>query len=243
MVKTINEKAVIIGFDGLHRSGKVTQIKLLQNYLNKRNNPNIVIRGDGMRPGDGSKFYDVPSKWWRKNFDYFLQKPKSLEENIYKLNLKYQRLNREAKLVRDSILPKKVSKSKSKLGTIIMDRTFVSRYFTMKQYVPDISLKSALDVKNPKNDKKVEIIIPDKTFILEGSKKLLLQRLEDSEKNKAKLKFKKKILHDHYDLFNSVVKEMKKREDIICLDASLSPEEIHKKVLREYSKLEKRIIN
>lgn len=237
MVKTINENNIIIGFDGLHRSGKVTQIKLLSNYLDNQGIPNITIRGDGMRPGDGSKFYDVPSKWWRKNFNFFLQKSESLEEELYKLNLKYQRLNREAKLVRDYILPKKISKSDSKFGVIIMDRTFVSRYFTMKQYISDISLESALNVKNSKNDKKVEIIIPDRTFILEGSKELLLQRLKDSEKNKAKLKFKEKILYDHYDLFNSVVKEVRKRNDIICLDASQSQEDLHKKVLTEYNKL------
>lgn len=231
-------KIITIGFDGLHRSGKGTQIKLLSDYLLNQEIPHRVVRGDGTRAGNGSRVYDPPSEWWGKNLSFFRRKSNSLEEDIEKMHLKYQRLNREAKLIRDYTIPKEVLRTNSELGVMIMDRTFLSRYFTMKQYLPDISLKSALDVKNPKTGKKVEVIIPNLTFVLEGNKETLLQRATKSdESGSEKFKFKIKIINHYYDLFNSVIGEMKYEKGILCLDSSQSPKQIHKKILNNYNKL------
>jgi len=173
----------IISFDGLNRSGKGTQIFLLNQKLNK-DYPIEIIRGDGSREGIGNpKYYDPPSEWW---VDWQRNKEKSIGDwNQAYLKLKYENLNRISELPPETIF--------------LMDRCYISRWFTVRQSHPDTILSEVYS--------KAEII-PHLYIILNPSKKTLLERcdLDDSEKRT----FRKGVIENHYPLWGDVIRDAKK---------------------------------
>lgn len=62
----------IIAFDGNHRSGKGTQISLLESELRKNGLHPHILRGDGSRPGMGESDCDPKSEWWQ-NFKTYVK--------------------------------------------------------------------------------------------------------------------------------------------------------------------------
>jgi len=222
----MENKIFTIGFDGLNHSGKGTQIKLLTKYLSKQKTPFKVVRGDGTRAGTGTQPYDFPSKWWQENRDYLVDLSSGNMQD--KLNLRFQRLCREA-FVAEHYLEKRSEK-----GVMILDRTFVSRFFTMKQYYPDISLDEALYCYNPKNGRKVNPTIPDITFLLTASKKTLLSRLGQEERSERFIR-SEHYVSTYFDLFHEIVQELSDQGyNIRQIDAEEPIEEVHKKILGVY---------
>jgi hypothetical protein len=169
---------LIVGFDGIHRAGKGTQISLLRDSLNGFNGLSVVARGDGTRRGINSSNFDYNSSWWAGRWDYFHSKM-SRELALFNLNLRFQRLNREAKVLYHS-LEKKMKIENKDLGLLLLDRTLPSRYATMRYFYPDISFEDSIKSINPKNNRDVYPIMPDIVFILHAPKDILLRRLEDS---------------------------------------------------------------
>jgi thymidylate kinase len=228
----MKNKVITIGFDGLHRSGKGTQIKMLSDYFDMNNMSSLVVRGDGSRAGMGLASYDFHSRWWQENLSYFKQEAHSPEEKKFKADLKYQRLSREAKVIKNRVLPHIINESEQNLGWMLMDRTFVSRYFFCKQIDPLVNLEEALTVYCPR-ERQVETIIPDITFVLEAPADILIERISREECNPEKYEFKTKMINTYYSLFTRTLDELKGRKDIYVVDALRTPEEIHKEIVEQ----------
>lgn len=60
------ERANLIGFDGLHRTGKGTQAELLEEFLREQGYRVATMRGDGSRPGEGIVSGDDFSIEWQQ---------------------------------------------------------------------------------------------------------------------------------------------------------------------------------
>ncbi len=118
------------------------------------------------------------------------------------------------------------SLNEGETGVILFDRSFISRYFTMQQYVPGITLEDALKAVNPKNGKVVKPIIPDVTVVLKLSKQTLLERLEHGSGEGQNIR--KRIVTEHYDLYMALVKEMESREDVVVIDGEKDLAQIDK---------------
>lgn len=219
------KKIIVIAFDGLHRSGKSTQIELLRKDLLLKNIFCLVARGDGTRRGTGSSVFDYPSKWWRNHFNYFQQKH-SLNEEIKKMNLKYQKLNREINHFKNNIIPNMIKNGKYQLGVLILDRCYISRYFTMRNLLGEVSLEEAIHCYNPKTKKKVEVIIPELTFVLYAPQDLLLKRIAESITDYHDIEFKTNIVKNYYSLFEKIIQELNAKNKIEIINSELSPEEI-----------------
>lgn len=227
-----NDNNVVVGFDGLHRSGKGTQIDLLSLRLSHQNIPFAVIRGDGTRRGLGLEPYDSPSEWWKVNYDYFFEEEKSLQDKLYRRNLLYQRLMREARYYKNRRLPNIARESDVEKSFLIMDRTFISRFFSMRQVIPDICVDDALVSIDSRNNKRVSSVIPDFTFVLDVPQEILIERCERAIDQPDKKDFRMSHLLKYYGLYHSIIEELKKddRFNIQILDGRLSPREIHEAI-------------
>lgn len=196
----------IITFEGLNRSGKGTQIKMLRDHCQVLGYPVEVLRGDGSRPGIGSQgFYDPQSPWWR---DWQANQ----EKTSCDWNLAYHVLTEE-----NSRRYKEFC-TEHRQGMILMDRSYVSRYFMLKQQGLEMSLETvALDTP----------LHPELFFFLDVSQGLLLERASDDNPRKAG--FRKEIAQRWYPLWNSVVETAQNylKDRLRRIDGTLAPEIIH----------------
>ncbi len=202
----------IISFDGLNRSGKGTQIKLLRDYLDSRNILVEVLRGDGSRPGiDSRDFYDPHSNWW-------INWQAKCNKTVNDWNIAYHILSEE-----NDRRYKEFSIENQK-RTLLMDRSYISRYFMLKQQGIKISLEEVVDGI---------YIIPEHYFVLEVSKETLLERA--SEDNLDKTEFRRDVIRKWYDLWTEVVydaQEFLKRR-LIIINGLESPHNIHEYVINK----------
>ncbi len=200
----------IISFDGLNRSGKGTQIKLLKDYLENSNIPVEVLRGDGSRPGtDSQNFYDPHSNWW-------INWQANSNKTVNDWNIAYQVLREE------NDKRYKEFSCENQRGTVLMDRCYISRYFMLKQQRLRISLEEIA------NDTK---LIPDHYFILDVPKDTLIERA--SEDNIKKTEFRRDIVRRWYDLWEEVVYDAQDflKEKLIRINEIQSSQKIHKYII------------
>jgi len=170
----------IISFDGLNRSGKGTQISLLRKGLEKKYNVG-VIRGDGSREGMGNNdYHDLISEWW-VNWQKNQHKSSSDWDDAYK------RLSYENDVYINGL---------SSDTVVLMDRCYLSRWFTVRQYNDDLPLSKVHDES---------LIIPNLYIILNPSKQSLMKRC--SMDNSPKKYFRQGIIENWYSLWEDVVKE------------------------------------
>ena len=202
----------VISFDGLNRSGKGTQIKLLRDYLENRNILVEVLRGDGSRPGIGSRdFYDPLSNWWVNWQD-------NSNKTVNDWNIAYHVLSEENdRRYREFSI-------EDQRRTILMDRSYISRYFMLKQQGLRISLEEVADGTN---------IIPSLYFILEVPRETLLERV--SEDNIGKTEFRREVIRRWYDLWSSVVYDAREylKEKLNFIDGLQSPQTIHESIINK----------
>ncbi len=226
---------LIVGFDGLHRSGKSTQISLLESRLNKSGIPYVISRGDGTRRGIGYSSSDSTSKWWRENWKYF-NESSNREEDLYKLNLKFQRIGRESRVNYKRRLTLKMKSLNLTKGVMILDRKIFSRYLTMNSFFPDISFEDSIKSYNPKNEKAINPIYPNLLYILDAPKEILLERLKFSTPAGRDFCFKQKIILEHYSQFKELLEKVKEDNSIVVLDATKDPKEISNIIWDQISK-------
>ena len=221
----MKNKPKVIGFEGMHRSGKGTQIKLSKEYLENEGYTTIIRRGEGTRRGLGQEEYDPLSSWWKENYNYLFRTPNSPQETIEIANTIYQRIVRENNY--DLIQQSKHAKS-----AILLDRSFISRFFMMKQCYPDISLESALLVYHPKNHTLLKPVIPDLTFILRVDKDELIRRCIINEEDTRKSEFRRQNIIKKYELFEGICESLSNETQypLRVIDGNKSIDEVQKEI-------------
>jgi thymidylate kinase len=110
------EHIPIIAFDGNHRSGKGTQIHILESELRKNGLHPHILRGDGSRPGMGESDCDPKSEWWQ-NFKTYV---KRFENEYDAWRIGARKLLAEAAVRRISLIS-------DPEAVILFDRSHLSR--------------------------------------------------------------------------------------------------------------------
>src|SRR3989344_1750922 len=94
----------VIGFDGLHRCGKSTQIRMLMQLLASEGIPVYALRGDGRRYGTGLEIHDPFSLWWQRNQSFFENLPEDKDGKKLAIDRAYQRTAREIEYCKRRIM-------------------------------------------------------------------------------------------------------------------------------------------
>jgi thymidylate kinase len=111
-----------IAFEGLHRSGKGTQIEILNKKLEELGIPSIIIRGAGSRPNSDEHIGDPYSSWWEDHLKVLRSAGVKKED----WNDGSRRLARELIIFRDRVLPKLLIESGKKEAVLLIDRSILS---------------------------------------------------------------------------------------------------------------------
>lgn len=201
----------IISFDGLSRSGKGTQLKLLRRYFENISVPVQIVRGDGSRKGEGNiDYHDPRSTWWIKWQNI---KQKTSED----WNRAYTVLSKE---VEDEFVN---FSDKHDSGFFLMDRSYVSRWFVKRQR----------DVNTPFEDVSgINHTFPHKYFILDAPKEVLLSRRSDDDP--AKAQFRREIVERWYDLWQDTMEKVENKlgDHMVRIDATKEKDDIHQIILQ-----------
>ena len=224
MVSKLNIK--VIGFEGLHRAGKSTQIALLKEKLESEGNIVLSLRGDGVRNPRFDKGNPSFSKWWEENQDNLRRDSTTVAEMRYKADLVAQRLNREI-----NVAGKRTQRSlnNGQNGYLLLDRTFISRYFVLSQGFPTIEVEESLKIPYP-NKREVRQIVPDLTFVINVDKATLLLRCKDDKSPKRS--FREGNIHAKYDLFQETLKNVDCiKYHVEYLDGRRNINEVHLNVM------------
>ncbi len=196
------KKVRSIGFDGLHRCGKGTQILLLKDYLQSNGVNSVIVRGDGTRKGSGVSQEDPYSAWWQDRYESFFRDNRTPEENRYLSDLVYCRLTREAKSAMHRLERDYIG------GVLLMDRTFVSRWFVKRQQETCISLEDAVSVVDPDTHEMISPLIPKRTYIMHVQLDELLKRVEGSTDSPEKKQFRLDNLTKYFNDFERLIEEL-----------------------------------
>ncbi len=220
MYRTNTGYLYVIGFDGMNRCGKGTQLNNLRNFLLEHSIPNLIVRGDGSREGLGIEEGDPENVWWQ-GFHSSLKEKRSDKERFDLWNIGSSRLVDEFLWWKYYYLPRKMEDSESELGFLLLDRSILSRLVL----VLDSGEFSSFDDLYSGASVDWEEMIPDILFHLQVPKDELLNRLK---KEDEKYEFRLKMISQKYSVYlralpllPSVVKSR-----MITLDGSKSPEEI-----------------
>ncbi len=205
------EDLLIISFDGLNRAGKGTQINYLKQHLESQDYLVEVLRGDGSRPGEGSLgFYDPQSCFWKqwqgiqdKSFDDWEYAAKVLTSENYLR----------------AIEVKTQAEKEEKKGIILLDRSYLSRWYMLRKEESSAPLSGCLEELTLK---------PDIYFILEVPKEHLLKRNANSSPIKAE--FRGKNILTGYEDWTNTFGKIPLHLNIYKLDGTKQKSEIHEEV-------------
>lgn len=222
-------KIIIVGFDGLHRSGKGSQIQLLKEHIELEGDLVHILRGDGSRLGEGTES-DPHSKWWQ---DYQSNlKQTDNEGNLIETywDTAANKLNHELFTFVYFQFPDILETQNKEMGYVLLDRTLISRYFVKKRTKDETTLESLLKFKFEDLDT-CNTVVPTYSFILHAPKTVLLQRNEKISDHPQKYLFRKKNIDEYYNHFEEITRNI--HTDLFSiyhLDATENPIDIHNKI-------------
>ncbi len=226
-----NENKIFsIAFEGMHRSGKGTQIELLKDKLIEAGIPCISIKGEGYRSGLGNTPEDPKSDFWermskelRGGADFELW-----EEASY-------RLARELLVWRERILSKEIDKVLAPFGVLLIDRSLISKANLKSLQSPPppekiFSYEDLYPTLIQKHKKiTVDMVLPDIIFDLIAPKEVLLSRLDKSDPD---YDFRKTNIEEKYNLYIDSKKHLPEEitNRIVTIDSSVNSEELDKNI-------------
>lgn len=202
----------VIAFEGLHRAGKGTQLKLAQDYLAQNKLSSKIMRGDGSREGIGSKeYYDPESSFWQNIRHDLYRKDMSGEENFNAWHFASQKLNSE--------LASEVGSMHSDI--VLSDRSSLSRMLALKQQ---------FGITSYGTDIKPNLVIPYITFILLASQSELLRR--NSSQENSKREFRARNIRSNFPDFMELIQRLYSQspERYVIIDAEKDPAEISEEI-------------
>jgi thymidylate kinase len=223
-----NKKPLIVGFDGLHRTGKGTQAEMLHSAITLHGGRSVVLRGDGTREGLGLHDGDPYSAEWQARS----KSVKSPEGNtIEAWNASAYLLVRE--------LSERLEEDGDNYDALILDRTVISRAaFLLHRGVGIKGTRFALDDMYPDNEKLSSTVridladsTPDIIFDIHArSPHEMLARLDPED---PKYLFRSRNIKGGYDsaivAAHHLPVELENRvETLIATDP---PEQVHTRVV------------
>jgi thymidylate kinase len=229
----MREKIFTVGFEGMHRAGKSTQIEMLTNKLDKAGIPCISIRGEGFRRGSNNSPGDPESDFWKRMSEH-LDKQNDLES----WNEASHRLARELVVWKHRILSKKIEKALAPFGVLLVDRSLISRaILSSLQLVSSpekIFSSEDLYPKLKQSHKKIttEMVLPDFIIELIAPKDVLISRLD---KNDPYYEFRKNNIESKYELYLDAKKHLadENRNFIVTIDSSADPDDVQREIIRK----------
>jgi len=218
----------IVGFEGLHRSGKGTQIDFLKDYLIDKGHFVRVVRGQGTREGVGNKPYDFPSAWWQENRKRILEEG-ILEATKCQICLEtFDRIQRELRFYIGRKFRDEFLNSGLRAPYILMDRTYLSTWFVLNQvHSTDIDF-----IRERKFRGNNGPVLPDLTFLLDVDKETLLHRCAINADEPEKTNFRIQNIKSNYDLYARLMMDIAKKDSgVFVLNGSLNPKHVHANVI------------
>lgn len=225
------KKIFSIAFEGMHRSGKGTQMELLKNKLNEMGVPCISIQGEGYRRGAGSSPEDPKSDIWQK-----LSEQLKGGEVFDIWDKASYRLAREFVVWKERVLTREISETLSPFGVLIVDRSLISRSLLKtlqlnpspaKIFSPD---ELYPDVIQHRKKITVDMVLPDMIFNLIAPKDVLLSRLDPKD---PKYEFRKNNIVKDFDLCVDAKMHLPEeiRRRIVDIDSSVPIEDVYKTII------------
>lgn len=185
-----------IAFEGMHRSGKGTQLMLLHDFFRSNCIKSVVLRGAGSRLGKGeggTAYYDPYDEYWRLFARDRLNGVADWEDACRKINSELNFF--------DIFLD---------FDVFLLDRCFVSSLFLLSQR------KSELIINKP--------FIPDVVYYLRVDLDVLIDRVSADVSSKAN--FRRKNIIENYHCYDSYIDKYLTLDSFVVIDGSLEPVEI-----------------
>jgi thymidylate kinase len=202
----------IIGFDGNHRVGKGTQIDLLSMSLADKGIRSLILRGDGSRPGLGSREGDPYSSWWQNFHEYV--KESNNEYDAWRIGAR--RLLGEAAT--------KIAPIDDNVTTVVLfDRSRLSRtQMTLKEGLPtDFETMYRNDGNDEYNNAHLHTLVPDVTIYMHAPVSILLGRLSSQD---PKYEFRRKNIVSSQDSFDEAFEHCREKgEEVVAIKADQDP--------------------
>ncbi|MFP4424407.1 MAG: hypothetical protein ACLFP2_04205 [Candidatus Woesearchaeota archaeon] len=216
-----------ISFEGMHRSGKGTQLELFANYLDQQGIPYHIHRADGSRKGLDESIDDPYSKWWQVLRPYLMAVDENGNYDPAIWDIAYRKLAGEIWDTYHTIFPQQLAAQGKDVGYLLLDRSVLSRCF-VKRREQEIGLEDMLRFRDLQG-KERKTIIPNLCFVMQCEKHVLLDR---NEQRNGKYEFRKRNIENYYEDFvqtyESVDKELL---NLILLDADKDPKQIHEQII------------
>ncbi len=196
-------RGLFISFEGPEASGKSSQILLLSKYLKKNKIPFIVSREPG-----GTNFAEKLRKLILDNKSTI----NNLEELLLLMAARSNHIN-------EVIIPN------LKKGKIVISDRYADSSFVYQGYVNKFGIKRIQKL----HKELLNNFFPDYTFIFQINPKEIIKRLKQ---RKVKNKYDKSNLLFHQKVIQGY-KKIANPKRYIAVDASLSKDIIHKKIIKK----------
>lgn len=228
----------VIGFDGLNNSGKGTQISLLRNKLAMCSIPSVVMRGDGRRRGEGLEVKDPYSTWWQEYYKD-IRALGIIDEDLEMSTYASVRLNRELNVMVKRTFPTFLKYNSCNIGVVILDRTIISRIFTLKQFKLEAGYGDVETFPLGRGNKMGNTIVPDLIVLLHTDKDILMARSQLRDDPVEKIEFNNRMISNNYAKFEDTIGDLPQEiEDVtVRINANKKPDEIFHEVSPYYNKI------
>ena len=194
----MSKKGVFISFEGPEASGKSSQLKALEKFLNKQKISYIITREPG-----GTAFSEKLRK-------IILSNEYNISNNEELLLLMSSRLNHINKIIKPAL----------KKGKLVISDRFCDSTFVYQCYLNGFGIEKGMML----HKKLLDNFLPSKTFLFMLSSKEILKRLKLRKKSN---KYDKRSLDFHNKIVRGYKKISKNNRRFIMIDAEKSFEEIN----------------
>lgn len=216
------QQPIIIEFNWMHRCGKWTQIKLLENFLEKKNIFHMSIRWEYYRKWIGTQS-DPSSIRWQKNRN---------KNDIIPLKSEY--IKREIRI----LLLKKISQYNRVWwkGFLLLDRWWVGRCMYNYTEWKQTTLEEALKIKGYNKHLPPYLPYSDLYITLQPTKEELILRNKFDIENRGYKDRKIKEDYDKlYEWFNSI--KWKIPKPVLHIKWNYTEQETHNKIIKKLEEI------
>ncbi len=219
------ERSRIIGFDGIHRSGKGTQIDRLEVSLHESDIAPLTVRGDGTRDGKGDTPGDPHSSLWQERSRHLRSSDATLDDwHASSYDIVHE-LHDHA--------------TSGQYQAILADRSLVSRAalmlhggatpgrkgFDLEELYPErehIPRSKQIDLRH---------VLPDILFHLEAdTPDVLMSRLEPDD---PKYDFRARNIQTTFEGYHRAARVLppEVRDRLYTIDAALPEDVVHQRIV------------